>query len=188
MLLVFIKFLWRFPTLRDTPLEFIKSCLPQFWQNGKICPARCNKCILFQKFSERTQWLLVEWRWGTEANSMRRIHLRRGVGRKSKIWEGLQLGEDGIFFWAFRMHLQLQMISKGLCEDWGWDGCQRRKIDENEEREDKKNYVDKQDIWWNERTDQSFNQMISRSGKLRYEVGKTQLSINLKLSLEMNQS
>ena len=60
---------------------------------------------------------------------------------------------------------------------------QRRKIDENEERGDKKNYVDKQDIWWNERTDQSFNQMISRSGKLRYEVGKTQLSINLKLSL-----
>ena len=62
---------------------------------------------------------------------------------------------------------------------------QRRKIDENEERGDKKNYVDKQDIWWNERTDQSFNQMISRSGKLRYEVGKTQLS---KLSLAMNQS
>ena len=62
---------------------------------------------------------------------------------------------------------------------------QGRKIDENEERGDKKNYVDKQDIWWNERTDQSFNQMISRSGKLRYEVGKNQIS---KLSSEMNQS
>ena len=98
-------------------------------------------------------------------------------------------GKMTSFFWAFRIHLQLQMISKGSCEDWGWDGCKsKEEIDENEERGDKKNYVDKQDIWWNERTDQSFNQMISRSGKLRYEVGKTQLSINLKLSLEMNQS
>ena len=56
------------------------------------------------------------------------------------------------------------------------------------------NYVDKQDISENEeararryseRTDQSFNRMISRSGKLRYEVGKNQIS---KLSSEMNQS
>ena len=50
---------------------------------------------------------------------------------KSKIWEGFQLGKDDILFWAFWIHLRLQMISKGSCEDWGWDSCKS-----------------KEEIWW----------------------------------------